>query len=98
MPRVLAHHFASHDWGRSQLHERGLFVLVAEVGPHDTRLQVFKCPQVFDDVAASIIEEQFAILGAPDRDNPFKIVPVFKQIIDGLGNATAGDYRDFGAR
>jgi hypothetical protein len=72
-----------------------LFVLVAEVGSHYACLQVFERAEVFDDVAAGIIKKQLTIFSAPDCDNPFKIVPVLKQIIDSLGNATAWDNRDF---
>src|ERR1700730_8213087 len=76
----------------------GLLVFVAEMGAHDTCFQVLKRAKVLDDVAASVIKEQFAIFGAPDSNNPFKIVSVFQQVIDSLGNATARDDRDFLAR
>src|SRR5208282_3625048 len=40
----------------------GLFVLVAEVGAHDSRLQVLERAEVLDDVAAGVVEEQLAVL------------------------------------
>src|SRR6266436_2668689 len=48
----------------------------------------------FYDTGGDIVEKQLAVLGTANRDEPFEIVPVLKQIIDGLGNATARDDRD----
>ena len=56
---------------------------------HDTRFQVFQRAQVFDDVAAGVVEEQLAVLGAPDRDNPFELIAILEQIVDGLSDAAA---------
>jgi hypothetical protein len=74
----------------------GLLVFVAEMRADNPCLQVLESPQVFDDIPAGVIEEEFAILGAPDRDNPFEIVAVFEQIIDGLGNAPTRNNRNLG--
>jgi len=76
---------------------RGLLVFVAEMGADYPRLKVLESPQVFDDIAAGVIEEKFAILGAPDRDYPFEVIAIFEQVIDGLGNAPTRNYRDLGA-
>jgi hypothetical protein len=94
MPHAKARHFSITTMATGVR----LFVFVAEVCAHDTCLQVFKRAKVLNDVAAGVIEEQFAILRTPDSDNPFEIVAVFEQIIDGLGNATAWDDRDFWTR
>lgn len=83
---------------KSSTTKRGLFVFVAEVGSYDARLQVFKRTQVLDDITPGIVEEQLAVLGPSDCNDPFKIVAVFKQIIDRLGNAPAGNNRDFWTR
>src|SRR5580704_8193944 len=74
--------------------DRILFVFVAEMSAHDARLQVLQSAQILDDVAASVIEEQFPILGAADRNDPFEIVPIFQQIIDGLRNSATRNYCD----
>ena len=73
-------------------------VFVAEVRAHDTRFQIFQRAQVFDDIAAGIIKEQFAVLGASDRDDPFELIAILEQIIDGLSDATARDDGNFWAR
>jgi hypothetical protein len=70
---------------------RRSLVFVAEMRAHDTRLQVFQRAQVFDDVAAGVVEEQLAVLGAPNRDNPFEFIAILEQIVDGLSDATARD-------
>src|SRR5207245_2872213 len=77
---------------------RYLFVFVAEMRADDPSLQIFQRAQVFDDIAAGVIEKKLTVLGAADRDNPFEVIAVFEQIVDSLGNATARDDRDFGTR
>ena len=56
--------------------------------------KVLERAEILDDVAAGVIEEQLAVLRAADRDDPFEIVPVFKQIIDGLRHPAARDNRN----
>src|SRR5258705_10501807 len=73
-------------------------VFVAEMRAHDTCFQIFKRAQVFDNIAAGIVEEQLAVLGAPDRDNPFELIAILEQIVDGLSDAAARDNRDLWAR
>jgi hypothetical protein len=75
---------------------RELFVLVAEVGAHDSCLQIFKRAKVFDNIAAGVVEKKLAVLGAADGDDPLEIVPVFKEIVDGLGDARPGIIVIFG--
>src|SRR5215469_1433257 len=58
---------------------------------HDSRLQIFQRAEILDDVAASVIEEQLAVLRTPDRDDPFEVVPVLKQIVDCLCHPAARD-------
>src|SRR5258708_24460171 len=65
---------------------------------HDTRFQVFQRAQVFDDIAAGVVEEQLAVLGAPDRDNPFELIAILEQIVDGLSDAAARNDRNLWAR
>jgi len=76
----------------------GLFVLVAEVRSNNPRFEVFERAQIFNDIAPGIVEKQLAIFGATDRDNPFQIVAIFKQVIDRLGHASARDDRNFRSR
>src|SRR5215470_8666007 len=61
---------------------------------HDARLQVLERAQILNDVTAGIIEEQFPVLGPADRDDPFEIVAVLKQIVDGLSHSPARNDRN----
>jgi hypothetical protein len=63
------------------------------MGANNPRLQVLERAEVFHNVAASIVEEQLAALGASDRYDPFEIVAIFKQIVDRLSHTATGDYR-----
>ena len=63
---------------------------------HYARLQIFERAQILDDIAPGIVEEQLAILGAADRDNPFEFIAILEQIVDGLSNAAPGIIVIFG--
>src|SRR5215470_2921743 len=75
-----------------------LLRLVAEVCARDPLLQVLERAEVFDDVAAGVVEEDLAVLVAPDRDQPFEIVAIFEEVVDRLADAAPRDDRDFGPR
>src|SRR5712691_7461774 len=67
------------------------------MGADDARLQVLESAQVLNDIAAGIVEEQLAVLGAPHSDDPFEVVAILEQIVDGLRHATARNDRNLRA-
>ena len=65
---------------------------------HDPGFQIFEGAEIFDDVAAGIVEEQLTVLGTADSNDSFEIIPIFEQVVDSLSHAASGDDRDFWTR
>ena len=86
------------DVGKASSELFSSLVLVAEMRPHDARLEIFESAKILDDIAAGIIKEQLAIFGATDGNDPFQIVAVFKQVVNRLSNATTRDDSDSRSR
>src|SRR5207249_6738402 len=74
-----------------------LLRLVAEVGARDALLQVLERPEVFDDVAPGVVEEDLATLVPADGHEPLEVVPILEEVVDGLAHPAARDDRDLGA-
>ena len=59
--------------------------------PDDAFLDVFQRAEIFDDVAAGVVEENIAVLVPANGHQPFQFVTVFQQVVDRLVGAFAGD-------
>src|SRR5690242_8266672 len=64
----------------------------------DALFQVLERPEVLDDVAAGVVEEDLAVFVATDRHQPLEVVTILEQVVDGLADAPARDDRDLGTR
>src|SRR4029453_4376801 len=65
-----------------------LVLLVAEVSARDALLQVLERPEVLDDVAAGVVEEDLAVLVPADRHQPLEVIAILEQIVDEIGRAS----------